>query len=136
MLSSQTITDTLQLPLLCTTLPAGLSYSQLHRICRARINTITTYDISNVEIDVSGSGYEVNDIIQLVGGSPNLQTGSLIVGTILSGGHITQINGSGTFTFTTPPANPVLTTTIGTSVGTGARFNITWARIAGGCCSC
>ena len=137
MQSSQAVTETFKLPrpCLCPATAPGLSYEQRLRIRRACINTVTTYDISDVEIEVAGSGYSIDDVLQLVGGYPAQQTGSAVVSSVDRDG-VETITVLGTFAFLTPPTNPVDSVVVSGGSGSGATFNITWKSSGTGCCTC
>ena len=140
MQSSQAITDYRMLPRPCLcSKPTGLPYSQRLRIDRSCMSNVITYDVSSCTVDVSGSGYVTDDILQIVGGFPEKQTGSITV--TASSGAVISADISGNFAFTTKPtANPVSTTFLrGTGTGpdgSGATFTIVWKTNNSGCCSC
>ena len=85
MQSSQAITDYRMLPRPCLcSKPTGLPYSQRLRIDRSCMSNVITYDVSSCTVVVSGSGYVVDDILQIVGGFPEKQTGSIKVISLVS----------------------------------------------------
>ena len=141
MQSSQAITDYRMLPRPCLcSKPTGLPYSQRLRIDRSCMSNVITYDVSSCTVVVSGSGYVVDDILQIVGGFPEKQTGSIKVISLVNSTGVLTAQKEGTFAFTTIPSNPVSTTFIRGS-GTGSRsntatFTIVWKTNNSGCCSC
>jgi hypothetical protein len=92
--------------------------------------------------DASGSGYVVGDILQIVGGFPEKQTGSLEVVTVtVTGGHVATVKTNGNFAFTMKPPSDTVSTTFVRGTGSvtqsnTATFTIVWKTNNSGCCSC
>jgi hypothetical protein len=89
-----------------------------------------TYTAATVTRNSGGSGYSSTapSILQVVGGTP-VDKPMLIRVTGVSGGAITPTGFAVMYNaaYTTPPTNPVSTTTL-SGGGAGATFNITWTK--------
>ena len=68
-MSSSIITDTRQLPIPCNCSlhDKQYTYEQLLRLRRTCLSSITVFDISEIMIDVAGTGYSSGDTLQLYG---------------------------------------------------------------------
>ena len=82
----------------------------------AVINGITS-------IQSGGTGYTVNDVLTVVGGTATTQTTQLTVATV-SAGVITSVTVTRFGTYSTTPTNPASVTG---GTGTGATFNLNYA---------
>jgi hypothetical protein len=85
------------------------------------INAVTS-------IAAAGSGYTVNDVLTVSGGTLNSSAAQLKVLTVNGGGGITSVSVQSTGNYATTPANAVAVTG---GTGTGATFNLTWATTSG-----
>jgi hypothetical protein len=82
---------------------------------------------SGATIQAGGTGYTVNDVLTVTGGTPLAASATLTV-TSVSAGVITGISTTNQSTYTALPTNPVSVTG---GTGFGATFNLTWAVVNG-----
>ena len=82
---------------------------------------------SGATIQAGGTGYTVNDVLTVTGGTPLSAAATLTV-TSVSAGVITGISTTNQSTYTALPTNPVSVTG---GTGSGATFNLTWAVVNG-----
>jgi hypothetical protein len=88
----------------------------------APASTALTASVAN-----GGSGYEVGDVLTVVGGTSTTST-HLSVTTVSANGAITAVSISQAGAYTVLPANPLSTTG---GHGTLASFNLTWSNAIG-----
>ena len=77
---------------------------------------------SGATIQAGGTGYTVNDVLTVTGGTPFSVAATLTVSTV-SAGVITGVSATNQSTYTALPTNPVSVTG---GTGSGATFNLTW----------
>jgi hypothetical protein len=82
---------------------------------------------SGATVQTGGTGYTVNDVLTVTGGTP-LSSATTLTVTSVSGGVITGISATSQSTYTALPTNPVSVTG---GTGSGATFNLTWGVVTG-----
>lgn len=89
--------------------------------------TAGTKKATAAAVNAGGSGYSLNDVITLAGGTSTTATQLKVTG--VSGGAVTTVSIQVAGVYSAVPSNPVAQASVAPPGGTSATFNMTWGYI-------
>ncbi|TXH03800.1 MAG: hypothetical protein E6R07_10335 [Nevskiaceae bacterium] len=94
----------------------------------ATVNFTSTIKVSQASISAAGTGYAVNDVLTVVGGT-STSAAQISVNAVSGTGAITSASVLNGGSYSVPPTSPVSVTG---GAGSGATFNLTTAKVVTG----